>query len=176
MSEGRSCDYVEKAKLDVAVRYGLRMPYHVRITRKSDITRDETKLDLTQEQLEQQFLVPYRQGRPILIGGLTVPMDDLERIRISETNEPAEIVLRQLQATAEGRWAVANLGGEWSIADQGTDVSDTFINAPPGSDRPETGPTPGHTTADPQSVFVVHGRNRAARDGLSQVGSCGVTG
>jgi predicted nucleotide-binding protein len=142
------------------------MPYHVRITRKSDITRDETKVDLTREQLEGQFLVPYRQGRPILIGGLTVPLDDLERIKISETSEPAEVVLTQLQATEQGRWQVANLGGDWSIADHGTDVSDEFITTPPGSESPETEPTAALTTADPQSVFVVHGRNRAARDGL----------
>jgi hypothetical protein len=64
------------------------MPYHVRVTSKSDRNRPETRLDLTMDQLEERFLRPYRDGRPIVIGGKTIPPEDIERIQISQTTHP----------------------------------------------------------------------------------------
>ncbi len=61
------------------------LPYHVRITQKSGSSSDETKLDLNEDQLEKRFLRPYKEGRPIVIGGKTIPPDDIERIRINQS-------------------------------------------------------------------------------------------
>lgn len=57
------------------------MYYHVRITQKSNSAHDETKLDLTEEQLRERFLQPYELGQPILINGKTIPSNDIERVR-----------------------------------------------------------------------------------------------
>src|SRR5689334_15671373 len=59
------------------------MPYHVRVSRSSNPSYDETRLDLTRDELEQRFLVPYQEGRPIVIGGMTIPVEDIQRIRMA---------------------------------------------------------------------------------------------
>lgn len=79
------------------------MPYHVRITPRSDRSHTEVKLDLTKEQLEERFLTPYREGRPIIMGGKTINANDIERIRISETQmssrELLPIVIKERQSS-----------------------------------------------------------------------------
>ena len=61
--------------------------YHVRVTQKSDRSHDEVRLDLTREELEGRFLAPYCRGLPIIIGGKSIHNDDIERIRITKTDQ-----------------------------------------------------------------------------------------
>jgi hypothetical protein len=128
-------------------------------------------LDLTRGELEERFLRPYRQGRPIVIGGRTIPMDDLAKLRISETAESSDALLPVIQARRRASGVITTIPDDWYIANYGRDFTDELITAPPGSDMPErpvqlaedqapaTGP-------DPRSIFVVHGRNMAARDAM----------
>ncbi len=65
------------------------MLYHVRISVAGE-TSDETKIDLTAEELEQQFLKPYREGRPIVVNGRTIEIANLERLRVSQSEQSAK--------------------------------------------------------------------------------------
>ena len=147
--------------------------YHVRISIAGERS-DETKLDLTEEQLEQQFLAPYREGRPITVNGRVVKLEDLERIRVSRSERSAREFIPQLQAEDRAS-PVAVIGGpsySWRAAGRAEDVTDELIDGPPGQgsgmlgNTPEGNPRLRRVTVpsgpgDGRSVFLVHGRNGA---------------
>src|SRR5437870_5398888 len=143
------------------------MPFHVRITRRSNKSHDEVKLDLSGEELEERFLAPYREGRSIVIGGMTIPPDDIDRIRVTETDQPSEqilpIVRRERQTSAV---LVLGLSDEWQVAKRGKDITDKLITGPPGSGLV---PRPGAVrppVQGPRVVFVIHGRDEPIRDSM----------
>jgi predicted nucleotide-binding protein len=146
------------------------VPYHVLISTHSHSTEDDVRLDLTEDQLEERFLLPYRQGRPIVVGGRTVQPTDLDRLRITYTDETSEQLLPRVRQERREAQVQTMLPDDWYIADRGRDVTDDFVTGPPGYELP---PAPvasatdaAPTTPDPRSVFVVHGRNRQARDAM----------
>lgn len=138
--------------------------YHVRITLKSNRSHDEVKLDLTKDQLIERFVQPYYQGRPLIVGGRTIPSDDIERIRITHTEQASNELLPLVRAEQAASNAIVDISDEWFVADRGFDVTDEFITAPPGSGRNSSGQPP--KVQDARDVFVVHGRNLKARDSL----------
>ena len=108
--------------------------YHVRVSTKSKPDWDEVRLDLSEEELGTDFLAPYREGRPIVINGSTVPIDDLARLRISRS-EPASTELRsdpRWQAELRKKRTHAT-PDEWLIASLCDDVTGEFITEAPGS-------------------------------------------
>ena len=126
--------------------------YHVLITSKSlssSRSRHEWERDLLFEDLERRFLIPYRMGKSLIINGRTITLDDLERIRIFETEQ-------NLGRNAQVDWRTI------------PDVTSKFITEPPGLTL-ETTVGIGQTLQPPagaREIFVVHGRNLAARDAL----------
>ena len=109
--------------------------------------RQEFELNLSIESIERRFLVKYRRGRPMVIKGKTITTEELERLRIFKSGHEIE-----------------GLNDVWSQ----TEITQEFITDPPGSEM-ETVPTPNQELtppADAREVFVVHGRNLAARDAL----------
>lgn len=144
--------------------------YHVRISEVGE-RGDEVKLDLDEEMLERQFLQPYRDGTAITISGKTIPMERLERIRVSASEVDGRTLIEEVRRR-DAASSVAVLGGpslEWRAAALADDVSDQFITGPPGEQsrqaeplrasravgrEPEVGRgSPGDT------VFVVTGRD-----------------
>jgi predicted nucleotide-binding protein len=140
------------------------MPYHVRVTPRSDPNHPEVRLDLTREQLEERFLSPYREGRPIVIGGKTIAPEDIERIQISFTDHSSDellpVVRAELQASPVIRW----LSEEWYVADRAKDVTDELIIGPPGTGLTSRPQAVGPPVEGARVVFVVHGRNSQLRD------------
>lgn len=161
------------------------MPYHVRITQKSHREHDEVKLDLGKDQLEARFLTPYLEGRPVVIGGKTIPTEDIERIRINYSDETSEELLPIVRREEEERRRSSKfvvIGGpsdEWLVADRGKDVTDEIITGPPGSgmNARRKKPSPSmqgsretviagqrnSSNPDQRRVFVVHGRDEKLR-------------
>lgn len=143
------------------------MPYHVRISTKTGM-QDEVRLDLTEQELEDRFLRPYREGRPIVIGGTTVSPQELERIRINQTDMEASQILPIVKAQLARNRVISPLPDDWRIAAYGVEVTDKFITAPPGEavilDRSDE--KQGEKALNPRRVFVVHGRNAKARDAM----------
>ena len=109
--------------------------YHVRISTRSDPSWDIVQLDLAGQQLESRFLKPYREGRPIVARGKTIPINDLAQLRINRTDQPSEHLRPIVQAERRASSVVTLIPDDWYIADKGEEVTDEFIVEPPGSER-----------------------------------------
>ena len=138
--------------------------YHIRITRMSDRSHDEVRLDLDVEKLEQLFLEPYRKGLTITTGGMSISTHDIERMRINRTDRESS----SLRPIAEQKSRGSPISTEWYIADMGDDVTDEFIKGPPGIGTKSTTQFSheARPATDTREVFVVHGRNLVAKDAL----------
>ncbi|MGD0765411.1 MAG: nucleotide-binding protein [Dehalococcoidia bacterium] len=142
--------------------------YHVRITRKSDPNHDLTRLDIPQQELEERFLRPYREGHAIVIGGHAVAPHDLHHIRISRAEQPSALVIEQLKAEDRTSSFIFLTGPpyEWRVADRGVDVTDELITVPPGVETSSAVLPSMEGPVDKSTVWVVHGRNLKARDAM----------
>ena len=110
------------------------MYYHVIVKPKSDKYYGEYKTDLTKEQLISRFIEPYEQGMPIVINGKTVQPDDIERIKISESDRTIESFIPIIRAEHESS-PVAIIGGPsytYQAIGRAKDVTDDFIEGPRG--------------------------------------------
>ena len=144
--------------------------YHVRITQKSRRYYDEVKLDLTLEELNIRVLTNYRSGQAMVLNGKVIKPEDVERIRISKTEELSNNYRSEAAHIKQTQWANVIPGPslDWIIADKGEDVTDDFILGPPGwevdsNDAYIVTPRPSIST---RKIFVVHGRDTFARDEL----------
>ncbi len=149
------------------------MYYHVRIATESDPSQTEVELDIGSDDLSDRFLIPYNQGRPIVISGKTVPSGDIDRISINETQQDStslNSIIKEQQRARRSIMPVDHRGRLPShvLANQGEDVTARYITGPPGHEAQvytqsiqELMPP-----TNAREVFVVHGRNLAARDAL----------
>lgn len=147
------------------------MPYyHIRITQQSTPLNEEVRLDMTRQQLESRYLLPYRRGLPLAINGKTIVTGDIERIKITETEQDSDQLrpLAEQQERSQGHRVelVPSIGA--LIAEQGEDITNELITGPPGTGAnperhavQEVAPAP-----NAREIFVVHGRNIAMRDEL----------
>ena len=139
--------------------------HHVRVTQKSDRSHDEVKLDLTREELEERFLSPYRKGLPIVMGGKSILKDDIERIRISKTDQDSNHVSKIVEEERRRRIAngILDIGGPSNperIASKGEDVTDEFITGPPGYQANESNNPEQHARSSTSlSIFISHSSN-----------------
>lgn len=145
------------------------MPFHVRVSSKSG-SRSEVRLDLSEEELEERFLKPYREGRPIVIGGIVVPIEDLERIRINKTDLPAAQLLPIVREQRARSSVITMRSDDYYIAAYGEDVTDKYITSAPGQVAAGASIMSSRKISegemDPRRVFVVHGRNLRARNAM----------
>ena len=149
------------------------MYYHVRITTKSNPSQTEVELDIGSDDLRDRFVIPYSKGQPIVIDGKAVSSTDMDRIRINETMENSETLnlIIKRQERAQGIVHMVDHRGRLTstiLADQGEDVTSKYISGPPGHGV-EASTQPTQELMPPtnsREIFVVHGRNQAARDAL----------
>ena len=142
--------------------------YHVRITRHSDLSNDVVRIDYSLDELQQRVLIPYRKGQPITIKGESVPTNDIKRITINLTENDSNSVRQEVEEDERRSSISFAIPFEWKIAGWGQDVTDEFITDPPGSEANavSTVPSEPRPSGDTKEVFVVHGRNSAARNAL----------
>lgn len=109
--------------------------YHVRLTPLAHrrLTGDELALDLSREQLEQRFLILRREGRPVTLGGRSYSWEEIDRLRINETEDSSAQLLPQIKAERAGGSARAAIPDKWYVTTKGRDVTDELITEPPGS-------------------------------------------
>lgn len=87
---------------------------------------DENKLDLTEDQLDHQFLAPYREGQPITVNGRVIELANMERIRISTSEHSASNLISQLESEDRSS-SVVVIGRpsySWRAAGRGQDVGE----------------------------------------------------
>jgi predicted nucleotide-binding protein len=96
-------------------------------------------------------LRPWAEGTPITLAGKSIPVDQILKITIKET------AVGVLFDSANGDWFR-----------NAKDVTDEFITEAPGSSVIYRGSVQADIppATDTRDVFVVHGRNAAARDAL----------
>ena len=112
--------------------------YHVRVSTKSKPTSDEVRLDLSRDEIESRFVAPYRDGRPIVINGAAIPVNDLARLCVTWTEQSSDALRPMVEGETIGRTYATPVA--WLIADRGKDVTDEFITGPPGSAAPTPAP------------------------------------
>ena len=145
--------------------------YHVRVSVAGQ-NHDEVKLDLSRDQLNEQFLEPYGLGLPFTVNGRVVQTSDLERLRVSTSVGPARTFLPKIKAreAASGVFVLGGPSNAWKMANYAEDVTDDLIKGPPGWNRDSVATatdddakvrrvTVPSGPGDQRSVFLVHGRN-----------------
>ena len=164
--------------------------YQVAISTKVSPHIFEFIFDQRLEALQRMILLPFYSGLPIVINGKTLSQNDIDRIWLSETQQTAyemwPIVKGDLEAEKEripdGDDPIASMMARrfpnlMQVSDQqiaiaimnaGKNVSNDLLtsnpeagSALPASDRPEP-----RSQEHCHNVFVVHGRNEAARDAM----------
>ena len=122
--------------------------------------KDETKLDLTLEELENQIVRPYKHGQPITINGRIILTKTIERIKISNSSAKSDYLQPNVIQNPKAA-AFATTGSiRRYIVDSSEDVTDKFITGPP-----EFGVEASHTVKkQPNSttsmrVFISHSSN-----------------
>ncbi|HET9897617.1 MAG TPA: hypothetical protein VFQ44_22025 [Streptosporangiaceae bacterium] len=102
--------------------------FHVRVSRRSNPQKDIVRLDISEDELKSRFLVPRKEGRPVVVGGTVIPIDDLAKLSISRSEQPTGDLLSQPAIRAkivESRTFATP--EDWLIADLCDDVTDEFI-------------------------------------------------
>lgn len=147
------------------------MNYHVRITQRSKSWHDETKVDLTEEQLFSRIIKPYEEGHSIIINGKTITLNDIERIRISRSEKNSADLIEIIKME-DRRSSVGFIGGpsyEWRAAKRADDVTDEFIKDPPGHKKEyvksDIGNIKDIVNSD-SKIFIVHGHDDALKNEL----------
>ena len=132
--------------------------FHAQIDSKNPETRHIPIYNLTEQLLESRILSPYKKGQVITLGGVSVGPSDIVRVSIRETDT-------EVQPDYPDQLLIDGLRGM-----DYRDFTNVFIKGPPGwessadvHNTQEIRPQP-----DAREVFVVHGRNMAARDALFQ--------
>ena len=98
------------------------MYYHVRLEKQPGY---ETRFDLSREELELRVLEPYRNLRPIVINGTTIPIADLVRIQVIESDRGSSTFNEWTKNHAQAGVT------DWFSMEPGLkDVSDEFITTP----------------------------------------------
>ncbi|MFA5340098.1 MAG: nucleotide-binding protein [Candidatus Omnitrophota bacterium] len=146
------------------------MYYHIRITQKSNRRDDEVKVDLSKKVLLSQFIIPYEKGAPITINGKTIMSNDIERIRVSESEKNSSQILPIIEEERR-QSSVAVIGGpsdEWEVAARGRDITDDLIKGPPGYKISKKGEGLNETKFSNQ-IFIVHGHNEQAKKELALI-------
>jgi len=136
------------------------MFYHVIVKPKSDKFYGEYKTDLTREQLIARFIEPYEQGNPVVINGKTVQPEDIERIKIAESDGTIESFIHQIRAEDQ-QSPVAIIGGPsytYQAICRAKDVTDDFIEGPAGYKKHlQASSSPRSLSGTKSKVFIVHG-------------------
>lgn len=145
------------------------MLYHVRISTKSD-KRTEVKLDLNEEALRKQFLTPYENNEIMVVNGKTIEPNDIERIRINRTREGSAEILPIVKWEREvNPKKTPGISNEWYIADKGEEVTDYFIQGPPGYKKTKFNEQIIGSISQNNQIFVVHGHDNEMKETVARV-------
>ena len=145
--------------------------FHVRISLKSQRSHDETKTDLSEEQLNNRIIKPYEEGMPIIINGKAIQPDDISRIRIGKSQVISAKLIADIEAE-DRHSSVIMIGGpsdEWRAADRATDVTDDYIKGPIGYKKSLLPNSEVHNELPLKSenkVFIVHGHDSELKNDI----------
>lgn len=136
--------------------------YHKNAWDKTEIKADITELKFVKD----KFAEPYQTGYPILINGRTIPVEQVERLRIFSSVESSEILERNEKAQREyedRNSSVAIIGFYFNDLESAIlkqqEITDEVITFAKGTKPPEEVVEIQSNT--PTKVFIVHGHDDA---------------
>lgn len=152
------------------------MSFHVLIQMHvSEQLPDELIGDLTEQDVKEIIVEPYLASESLYVNGRIVGPAEIFRLRIFKTTgtlEQQELEVRLRDLRALKRWVGTAEGFKRHAVEEATDVTRDFIRRAPSA---SSLPTPNSTiqtestpVADPQTIFLVHGRNSALLDSVTR--------
>jgi len=149
------------------------MFYHIQIYHKNGV--DESKINLTEEELIERIVKPYDSGVPIVINGATIRLDLIQRIKVFETKDNLDSIVEALENRRKAKrdpYSIFDSSPTWKAIETGKNVTDKYITGPAGHKKDNvvvqtrkfasTKPVAGSNGKE--KVFVVHGHNNALKD------------
>lgn len=146
---------------------GGKMYYHVKIMQKSNKKIEEKKFDLSREKLLSQFIVPYENGKDIIINGKAISIDDIERIKIRETFENSSKI-GSISRFSMPKKAALQTPNETYVLDDGKDVTDDFIQGAPGYKKNNLSEKTEELKPRSNQIFVVHGHDNEMKEAVAR--------
>lgn len=138
--------------------------YNIRIRFKERFDPIEIRSMLTLDYLENVIVTPYRNGEHIILDGRIIALNDIWSINIRKINEPSTNRTFWKRLWDPSPHEVST----YTFDSVGIDVTKQFIQGSPGSILLKMAVATNRPVppADAREVFVVHGRNSAARNAL----------
>ncbi|RWZ59857.1 hypothetical protein EQV77_00745 [Halobacillus fulvus] len=147
--------------------------YHVRISVKGQ-RNGEGKYNISEEELQERFVKPFKYGDPIIVNGRTIPEASIERFQVSTTESEQEFESHMKMIKERDRASgIKRLGGppyEWRAAQNAKDITDEIINFVPGTISKNEAPKQTFKNSASQEVknkaFIVHGHDEKLKNEL----------
>jgi len=136
------------------------MLYHIKLMKSID--RGECKVDITEEELKKRYVEPYIHGETIVINGSTMDPKELWRVKITQSENTINSVIdsiKQKDNIDKSPYKAFRASAKWRAIDINKDVTDTYINVPPGSRIRNIPEKQDGIGRDNKKVFIVHGHD-----------------
>lgn len=143
------------------------MFYHVYIELNEPTGETEVKLSLSADAFRRRILQPYERGTTLVVNGRAIRADNVKRLSVRRGTTPT----RQLLATARAQERASSLvvlGHDmvpYEAFMLGDDVTDEYVQGPPGWRRP----TVRHTRRESRQVATSRRPARRGRRSAEQV-------
>lgn len=134
------------------------MLYHIKLLKRID--DGECRINLTENELIERYVIPYLKGELIVINGTTVDPKKIWRIVITSSENSLDELINKIETQDKKNrspYSIFEASAMWKAIDAVPDVTDKFINKPPGSMK--TTPESNTIKHDNKKVFIVHGHD-----------------
>jgi predicted nucleotide-binding protein len=124
------------------------------------IDNGEARINLNKNELIERYVSPYLSGETIVINGTTVSPKNLWRVKITSSEKPLDEIVKRIEREDErdpSPYAIFNSSASWRAIDEATDVTEQYINKPPGRIKNQS--APANLSKNSNKVFVVHGHD-----------------
>ncbi|HDX9549358.1 TPA: nucleotide-binding protein [Bacillus thuringiensis] len=137
------------------------MYYHIRINLTTRV--QESKFNITFEELEERYLSRYRKGEDFTLNGRVIKINDIQKmsINVSENENELDILVDRIEYEDQ-KSPLVRVGGpsrKWRAAGRLKDVSDELLEGPPGYMLKEVTEVAASVEVDNTKVFIVHGHD-----------------
>jgi len=144
------------------------MYYHVKIRQKSSKGNDELKLDLSEEKLLSQFIVPYENGENIFVNGKNIPPEDIQRIKVNKTEMNSAELIPLIRSKIPKKAIAPQSSDKWLVTKEGEDVTDDPIKGEPGYKKKKLGEKMEEVKPKSNQIFVVHGHDNEMKESVAR--------
>jgi predicted nucleotide-binding protein len=131
------------------------MYYHIRLLKRPGI--GELRLNLKEEELMNRYVEPYLVGETVVINGTTLDPKELYRVNITRTEGSLDGIVKKLEIENENKLPLERRNPKWEAFETAEDVTEHFINKPPGSNSKANQLQAKQSSNN--KVFVVHGHD-----------------